>query len=95
MAEEISAKEFLEAVGNALLRIIALALFGAIHWMLDKGSEFLVPENFKGAKPWLQDIAFAGFALVYGFILYDMVCIFAPWTKSKRSAVVEVSSEGN
>jgi hypothetical protein len=85
MGEAVSPKVFLGMVGNALLRILALAVFGVAHWLLDLGSVYLVPENLKEGRLWLQDIAFSGFALVYAFMLWEMICIFAPWTKAKSS----------
>lgn len=94
MGEAVSSKVFLGMVGNALLRILTLAMFGVIHWLLDLGSFYLVPENLKEGRLWLPDIAFAAFALVYVFILWEMICIFAPWTKAKPSLVVaEVKSD--
>jgi hypothetical protein len=74
---------FLKKVGDALLRIAALGVMGVAHYALEKWLIYVIPENIQGAKPWLQDISFAAFILIYAFLLWDMVKIFVPRLQAK------------
>jgi hypothetical protein len=87
-----SPREFLLMSLNALLRLAALAAMGLAHFLLEKGSVYLVPENIPSAKLWLQDIAFAFFSLIYVYLLWDMVTVFIPRLRLRSYPGLEVAS---
>jgi hypothetical protein len=78
-----SPRAFLSRVGNALLRIIALAVVGAAHWALEKGLTYVIPENFKSEATLIEDVSFLFFLLIYLYLLWDMLKVFIPWLQSK------------
>lgn len=82
--KEDSPQEFLRKFGNALLRLAVLAVMGLVHFSLGKGLTYLAPENVPSARLWLQDIAFVFFALIYVYLLWDMVKVFIPYLQSKK-----------
>jgi hypothetical protein len=63
--------------------ILALALFGAVHFLLNIGVRYLVPSNMRGAAVWLEDMFFVAFSLVYLYVVIDMVLVFMPLLRAK------------
>jgi len=74
-------KAFWLRVGDGLQRIVALAIFGVVHYALNMLVRLIVPSNIKGAALLLEDVFFVMFALVYGYILWDMAAAFMPFLK--------------
>lgn len=84
MADEVPPLVFIKRVWNAILRIGAAILFGYIHLWMQRWFPYIVPENIKNGRLWLEDIAFVAFTLVLVFLLWDMVKIFAPSLNRKE-----------
>jgi hypothetical protein len=80
---EDSPKEFSVRVGNGLLRVAALLIMGGAHYLLEKSLIYIIPENMPWAKAWLQDISFVFFALIYVYLLWDMLKVFIPQLQPK------------
>ncbi len=78
-----SPRAFVSRVGDALLRTLALVIFGVVHWLLEKGIRFVVPSNLDRASILLEDVSFVFFALIYVYLLWDMLKVFIPWINVK------------
>jgi hypothetical protein len=78
-----SPRRFIERVGDALLRSVALFVMGAVHWALEWCLRFIIPENMPPAKLWLEDISLVFFAAIYVYLLWDMFKVFVPWFQPK------------
>ena len=79
MSELESPKAFIQRCWDAMLRIVAIAIFGFLHWLMEMGIPYLLPENVKPMRLWLEDISFAVFSLVYVYLLWEILKLFIPW----------------
>jgi hypothetical protein len=100
MSDLVPPKEFALRCWDAILRIIAIAIFGSLHWLLDKGLTYLLPENFRPAKVWIEDLAFVVFSLVDVYLLWEILKLFIPWLNPRPAApvvidAVEATDEAN
>jgi len=93
MADWESPKAFLARLGNAALRVAAMVLFICLHALIARALPLIVPENFKPALIWMQDVAFPFFALVYVYLLWDMVKVFVPKLNPKKYPGTEAQNE--
>ena len=91
-----SPRAFLSRVLDALLRIGALLVVGFAHWVLEQGLKLIIPVNLGHAALMLmEDISFGFFALIYVYLLWDMLKIFIPWLQPKRYPGTENADEAN
>ena len=83
MSDWESPKAFIVRTGNALLRIAAMALLGAAHWLLEQGVPYVLPENLQSGRLWVQDVSFCAFMCIYAYLLWDMIQVFVPAGKKQ------------
>lgn len=83
---------FWPKVWEALKRLIALMIFLAAHFVLNKAFAFVVPINMTGALVLTQDVIFVIFLLVYAYLGWDMVCVFIPWLRREAYPVGQESA---
>jgi hypothetical protein len=65
-------------VRSALSRVVALLIFLLAHKLLNVALEWTVPRNFTNGVLWLEDIAYAAFAVIYAALVIEMVVVFIP-----------------
>jgi hypothetical protein len=65
-------------VRSALFRVVALFIFLLVHKLLNVALEWTVPRNFANGVIWLEDIAYAAFAVIYAALVVEMVVVFIP-----------------
>ena len=75
---EDSPAVFVRRVGNALLRPLALGVFGLVHLLLKKGEIYLTPSNLAPEAVFVDDIVYVFFVLVDLYLLWDMLLVFIP-----------------
>jgi hypothetical protein len=65
-------------VRSALSRVVAFLIFLLVHKLLNVALEWTVPKNFTNGVIWLEDIAYAAFAVIYAALVVEMVVVFVP-----------------
>jgi hypothetical protein len=70
--------QFLKKLWSALLRLIALGIFGGVHWLLEKGLVAIIPLPWTPAKQWIEAVSFVVFVAIYVYLLFDALKVFIP-----------------
>jgi hypothetical protein len=91
---EDSPYEFLVKCGAALLRIGALFVFGTAHFYILKAMRHLIPANMPWARLWMEDISYPFFAVIYVYLLFDMVKAFIPILQAREYPGTEEVTDG-
>jgi hypothetical protein len=71
----------------ALNKTAALGVAVLIHKVLERGAEWVVPENWTYALKFLQGTFFLVFSLIYLHFLWEMLAAFVPSIATRRRAV--------
>jgi hypothetical protein len=74
---------FLAKVRDALLRAGALIVLDAAHWCIEKSLDYFNHFSYRPARTLLDAAGYGAFALVYVYLLWDMLKIFVPWLRPK------------
>jgi hypothetical protein len=93
MSDWDSPRAFLLRAGNALLRLVVVAILGIAHWLLEEGILYVLPGNLNPCRLWVQDVFFCVFMLVYVYLLWDMVKVFIPRLQAEIYPGQEVADE--
>jgi hypothetical protein len=66
-----------------LYREIALVILMGGHQLLNLVLKWTIPANLSGALTFVVDIVFAGFSVVYLYLVFEMVAVFVPPIKRR------------
>ena len=67
-----------------LERVVALIVFGIVHYVLNSLVRFIAPFNMRATALLLEDIFFVVFCLVYVYLAWDMLTAVVSGYKSNR-----------
>jgi hypothetical protein len=59
----------------------------AIHYFLQKGLEYAVPKELKGALILTECVIFVIFLIIYVKLGWDMIAVFIPRLQGKKEAI--------
>ena len=72
----------------SLMRLGALLVYIAMHWILGHVIETVVPQGWSRGKQALEGVFFLGFGLVYGLQVFEMITIFIPRLRILQARVL-------
>lgn len=75
---------FWQNVWAAFQRLIALVLFAGAHGVVNRVLKWVTPPHMEKAFPFVEDVLWVFFVLVYANLCWEMVTIFIPWLKPKK-----------
>jgi len=72
---------FWQRVWSALQPLIALVIFAIAHWIVNHVLKWILPPNLEWAFPFVEDVFYVFFFLVYVYLGWEMVTVFIPWLR--------------
>jgi hypothetical protein len=83
-------RAFWSRVSSAIQRGIALGILIGLHYCLNFALTTAVPPHMVGALPYLQDVIFVIFSLIYVYLAWDILTAFFPGLKVAGTAESKV-----
>lgn len=94
-SEQSGDAAFWRRVLSAMYRLIALALFRALHYLVERALAFDVPPNMTSALAFAQAVIYVLFLLVYVYLAWDMLAVFVPRLKVAFNAESKILEHDN